>query len=310
MNNTVKKQQGIKWIALSFFVIVIGGGIILINKQSKIKELSSKNAELGSVLHIRDSVVSDLISAFDTIENNLTFINQRRSQLVIENMEKGRSQKESLINDIKMMNTMLEESSAKINELEQKLNKSGVELKSFKNKIAALSKKIELQNQQIKDFKYQIEEQNEQLAMFKSRNEDLQNRVITVRDSVKLKQEIVDQKEEIIVQKVNELNKGFFAMGTYKELFANGLVFKEGGLLGIGKSKTLKNNFNDEYFTPINITEDKVIPLNARKVNLISDHPVNSYRLVEENGLITQLEIEVPEDFWKISHYAVIEVKL
>lgn len=310
MNNTVKKQQGIKWIALSFFVIVIGGGIILINKQSKIKELSSKNAELGSVLHVRDSVVSDLISAFDTIENNLTFINQRRSQLVIENMEKGRSQKESLINDIKMMNTMLEESSAKINELEQKLNKSGVELKSFKNKIAALSKKIELQNQQIEDFKFQIEEQNEQLAMFKSRNEDLQNRVITVRDSVKLKQEIVDQKEEIIVQKVNELNKGFFAMGTYKELFANGLVFKEGGLLGIGKSKTLKNNFNDEYFTPINITEDKVIPLNARKVNLISDHPVNSYRLVEENGLITQLEIEVPEDFWKISHYAVIEVKL
>lgn len=310
MNNTVKKQQGIKWIALSFFVIVIGGGIILINKQSKIKELSSKNAELGSVLQVRDSVVSDLISAFDTIENNLTFINQRRSQLVIENMEKGRSQKESLINDIKMMNTMLEESSAKINELEQKLSKSGVELKSFKNKIAALSKKIELQNQQIEDFKFQIEEQNEQLAMFKSRNEDLQNRVITVRDSVKLKQEIVDQKEEIIVQKVNELNKGFFAMGTYKELFANGLVFKEGGLLGIGKSKTLKNNFNDEYFTPINIAEDKVIPLNARKVNLISDHPANSYRLVEENGLITQLEIEVPEDFWKISHYAVIEVKL
>ena len=46
-----------------------------------------------------------------------------------------------------------------------------------------------------------------------------------------------------------------------------------------------------------------------RKINLISKHPVNSYKLIEEDGLITKLEIEVPKDFWKISHYAVIEVK-
>lgn len=310
MNDTVKNQKGMRWMAIALLAIAIGGGIMVFKTQTKIIELTSKNSELNDFLHVRDSVVSDLISAFDTIESNLTFINARRSQLVIENSENKKSQKESLINDIKLMNTMLEESSLKIDELEKKLSSSGVQLKSFKNKIAVLNKNIQQQNQQIEAFRTQIENQNEILAMYQSQTEDLQNNVRIVRDSVKQNQEIIAQKEEIIARKVDELNKGYFATGTYRELLKNGLVLKEGGILGIGKNKAIKNNFNEAYFTQINISEEKSIPLNAKKVNLISAHPANSYRLVEENGLITKLEIEAPEEFWKISHYAVIEVKM
>jgi hypothetical protein len=42
---------------------------------------------------------------------------------------------------------------------------------------------------------------------------------------------------------------------------------------------------------------------------VISEHPVSSYSLVEENGQIAYLQIDNPEEFWKISKYAVIEVK-
>jgi len=85
---------------------------------------------------------------------------------------------------------------------------------------------------------------------------------------------------------------------------------KEGGFLGIGRNRSMLNNFNEDYFTKIDITEQLFIELNAKKVSLISDHPVDSYKLIEEDGLITRLEIETPTDFWKISQYAVIEVKL
>lgn len=297
-------------IFIAVILITVVGGVVLMNqKQQQIKQLNSDNTQLGSVLSERDSVVNALISTFDSIEGNLTFINERRSQLVLENSETNRSQNESILKDIKMMNTMLEESSKEIEALEKKLKDSGFQVKSFRNKIASLNKSIEQQNNQIVDLQLHVEEQNMRLAMVTHQKDSLQNEVISFRDSINQKDEFLVQKEEIIMQKVNQINKGFFASGTYKELFENGVVLKEGGFLGIGKNKIMKDNLNEDYFTQVDIFENRIIPLNAKKVNLISEHPSNSYKLIEEDGLITQLEIEIPEDFWKITHYAVIEVK-
>ena len=85
----------------------------------------------------------------------------------------------------------------------------------------------------------------------------------------------------------------FFAFGTFKELAENGVVAKEGGFLGIGKNKILQKNFNEDYFTKIDIVENRSIPLNVRKVKLISNHPVDSYKLIEEDGLIIKEITEV-----------------
>jgi hypothetical protein len=49
--------------------------------------------------------------------------------------------------------------------------------------------------------------------------------------------------------------------------------------------------------------------LNTKKAVVISEHPNNSYTLVEENGLVAYLEIKDPQEFWRISKYAVIQTK-
>lgn len=297
-------------LAVLMLAVVIG--VFVINKkQQEVKQLNSANVELETVIGERDSVVNELISAFDSIEQNLTFINERRGKLVIENNETTNpSKKEAIIRDIQLMNTMLEESSLEIEELEKKLKDSGIQLRSFKNKIASLNKNINSQNSQIDEFKLQIEQQNERIALVTLQKDSLQNQVLSFRDSINYRKEILAQKDELIHQQVNEINKCFFASGTYKELFDNGVVSKEGGFLGfIGKNKILQNNMNEEYFTQLDIVENRSITLNAKKANLISEHPTSSYKLVEEDGLITKLEIEYPEEFWRITNYAVIEVK-
>jgi hypothetical protein len=87
-------------------------------------------------------------------------------------------------------------------------------------------------------------------------------------------------------------------------------LVREGGFLGLlGQNKTIQENFDDEYFTELNIQETKTIPLNSKKAVVVSEHPNNSYTLVEEDGLVSYLQIDNPEEFWKISKYAVIEVK-
>lgn len=298
-------------VVLGFLVIIIGGVVIFNKSQKQMTQLSSENTALGGALAERDSMVNELINAFDSIEQNLSFINKRRSQLVIENRETTNpSKKESIIKDIKLMNTMLEESSAEIEELEKKLKKSGIQLRSFKNKIASLNKSIKKQNNQIVDLKLQFEEQNLRLDIANYQMDSLQNELFSFRDSLVKKEDVLVHKEEVILQQETEINKGFFVYGTFKELVDNGVVAKEGGFLGIGKNKILKQDFNKNYFTKIDIIEDRSFPLNVKKVKLISKHPVDSYKLIEEDGLITKLEIEIPEDFWKLSTYAVIEVKL
>lgn len=297
-------------IVIAFLTIVIGGAIMFNQNKQEITQLSSENTKLENVLFERDSLVNEFISAFDTIESSLSFINERRSQLVLENNETSPSQKEAIIKDIKMMNTMLYESSREIEKLEKKLKDSGIQLRSFKNKIASLNESIEQQNNQIVALQTKVEEQNTQIAKVNSQNNSLQEEVLVFQETIKEKEEVIEQKEEVISQQISELHKGFLAYGTIQELTDHGVVAKEGGFLGLGKNVILNRDLNEDYFTKIDITENRSISLNAKKVNLISDHPVNSYRLIEKDGLITKLEIDTPEDFWKISNYAVIEVKL
>jgi chromosome segregation ATPase len=297
-------------VLAALFATVIVGGLIINKNKTAINQLSSEKTELEVTVQERDSLVNEFISAFDTIESSLTFINEKRGQLVLANNELTVSQKDAIVNDIQLMNTMLEESSVKIEELEKKLKKSGIQLKSFKNKIAGLNKKVELQNSQISELQVQFEEQGKQLAIVNNEKDRLQDEVLSFIDTLKQRDETIVQKKEIISQQTYELNKGFVAYGTAKELADNNVIAKEGGFLGIGRSKTLLNNFNEDYFTKIDITEERSFDLNAKKVNLISEHPTDSYKLIEKDGLITKLEIETPEDFWKVSQYAVIEVKL
>jgi hypothetical protein len=98
-------------------------------------------------------------------------------------------------------------------------------------------------------------------------------------------------------------------MGTYKQLKEEGILDREGGLLGVGGSKAIQDNFDPKHFTDLDIRQTKTIAINAKKAVVVSEHPQSSYKMVEENGQIAYLEIENPEEFWRISKYAVIQVK-
>ena len=120
----------------------------------------------------------------------------------------------------------------------------------------------------------------------------------------------IAQKDQEISNQTYELTKGFMIAGTYKDLKAKGLVYKEGGFLGLGKKKSLIQDFSDSTFTQVNITELKTIPVNSKDARLITEHPRSSYQLLrDKDNRIASIEIKDPEQFWKISKYAVVEIK-
>lgn len=304
MDHTRKKQLGIIVTAVIIVVLAAIGTIyVYTQKQSEVETLMSENTDLNDVIESRDSVVNEMVTAFNDIENNLKFIKEKRKQLSIEQSKEGSvDKKQAIIEDINLMNTMLEESSKHIEELEKKLKSSGIKLSGFQQKIAALNQTVEDQNEEMAELKRIIEEKDVMVA-------DLNEKVESMELEIAKQTDTIESKLNVINQQTEELNTAHIAYGTYKELKEKGLLTKEGGFLWIGQNKAIQENFDDEYFTELNIKETKTIPLHSKKATVISEHPADSYTLVEEDGQVAYLQIDNPEEFWKISKYAVIEVK-
>jgi len=304
MKRIRKSQIASALLAVIVLAVAITAGVsIYKQKVSEINSLENENVTINQVLEERDSMVNELVGAFNDIEQNLKFIKDKRKMLSIETQkEGGRDQKQAIIDDIKLMNEMLEKSSEHIDQLERKLKRSGIELSAFKQKIASLTQSIEDQNEEIAVLQKQLEERDVLLA-------ELNQKVDTMTMQIAQQSDTLLVKEQLIEDKTNELNKGYVAFGTFKELAANGVVTKDGGFLGLGKHVSLQNNLDDAYFTQLDIRDTKTIPLFTNKATIISEHPYSSYTFIEEDGVIAYLEIENPEEFWKISKYAVIELK-
>ena len=304
MNKTRKTQVATGLLVLILVIVAGIAGVRIYNqKVDEISDLQAQNENVTTNLQQRDSLVNELVSAMNDIEDNLKFIKQKRQQLSIETeKEGGRDQKQAIIDDINLMNEMLEKSSSHINDLEKKLKNSGFEISSLKKKIASLNESVEEQNVQMAELRKTIEEKDFVIT-------DMNNQIDDMKVQIAQKADTLIQKQEVIDQRTNELNKAYVAYGTYKELKDKGLLTKDGGFLWLGRHTSLQENFDDNNFTELDIRDTKNIPIFSEKVKMISEHPDSSYSFVEEDGQIAYLHIDNPDEFWKISKYAVIEVK-
>lgn len=292
-------------IILASFVLVIGliGGLYVYNqKEAKINSLLAEKANSEQMMLLKDSVMVDMDNSFFEIENNLRLIKEKRNQISMIKSEGGKNRKQAIIDDINLLDNLMDENNKKIADLEQKLRKSGLNLKSYEKRLQSLTETIESQNLEIAELKKIVESKNITLAEMDTKIQNLNSNMAQQADTINFKQ-------KVIVDKTDILNTAHVKVGTFKELKAEGILDREGGLLGIGSSKAIQENFDPSHFTTLDIRQTKTIPVNAKKASVISEHPNNSYSMVEENGQVAYLEIKDPQEFWRISKYAVIQVK-
>jgi hypothetical protein len=63
---------------------------------------------------------------------------------------------------------------------------------------------------------------------------------------------------------------------------------------------------NPDYFTASDMRKISKISFESKKADLVTVHPEGSYKFIEENDMITGLEISNPGEFWKTSRFLVI----
>lgn len=299
-----KRTQLVTIIVASFLLVaaIIGGVYVYNQKEAVIEALMVEKANTNQMIQQKDSIMFDMDNSFYEIENNLKLIKEKRNQISMVKSEGGKNRKQAILDDINLLDNMVDENNKKIADLEQKLKKSGLSIKSYEKRLQSLNETIESQNVEIAELKKIVESKNMTLAELDSKIQNLNN-------GMKQQADTISYKQKVIVDKTDKLNTAHVVLGTYKELKEEGILDREGGVLGIGSNKAIQENFDPKHFTDLDIRQTKQIPINTKKAVVISEHPNNSYSLVEQNGQIAYLEIKDPQEFWRISKYAVIQVK-
>lgn len=276
------------------------GVIALFSCQRKEMHVETNMEALKEAKISNDSLQKVYNQTLKEIDENLVQIHLRQNIVSIshkDNSEFSKTSKERIIENIKVINSLMEENEKKIAELKAALRKSKNKNVEWEDKVKALELMIGDRNDQIAKLKDELSnsqflysELNGQYTELELKNQLLSDSLLTTR---------------------NEMNEAYFAMGSYKELKKKGILEKEGGFIGIGRNKVLTDTFDNNYFSKVDIRDVKRIPVFSKKAEIITDHPADSYELTEtkDEKMIAYLEIKKPDDFWKASRYMVIEVK-
>jgi predicted nucleic acid-binding Zn-ribbon protein len=303
-NRSAKEQfkKGVITTSIIGFIILLVTGIIVYSlyhhEHTKLlSQMENQKNSFTNTITSRDSVIGEWMVTFDEIEKNIATIKEKEHMISMNssNNELSKDKRQRVLDDIQYINSLLEQNKQKIASLNAQLKKSGGTIKALQNKIADLEASVKQSEIEISDLKSTLVSKNFEIDQLNTQNSELKNTIV--------------QNEEKINKQTYEINKAFFACGTYKQLKAKGLLTKEGGFIGLGKTKSLAGSFSDSSFVQIDITQTKSIPVNSKKARLITEHPANSYQFIRgKDNKIESVEIKDPAKFWKISKYAVVEI--
>ena len=257
--------------------------------------LQVQNDSLMLELSNRDAELDEIMGAFNEIQEGFREINEAENRVDLQgNTMESKSSAEKIKEDIRFISQKLQANRARIAELEKQLQNSNYQSAQLKKAIKNLTAELESKQKQIETLQAELASKNIRIAELDEAVADLNKNVD------ELTAENVAKTETVAAQD-KALNTAWYVFGTKSEL-------KDQKILNRGD--VLKDNeFNKDYFTEIDIRQDKEIRLYSKRAELLTTHPAGSYELVKDDKGQLTLKITNPSQFWSVSRYLVIQVR-
>ncbi len=266
------------------------------NHKAEVAQLTKEKDSLVSAAYTKDQTITDFLSSFSEIQNNLSEITKKENAIAENtgnNPESIKTSKEIIKSQIADIKTLMDESKTKMDQLSAKLKRSNVKLGKFEKMVAQLNEQVATKDKEIASL-------NEQVAT-------LNTNVTTLTTSVTDLTAKNDVNTKTIEEQTTKLHTAYVAVGPYKQLSEQKVVAKHGGVLGMGKTEKLEPNINQQAFNTIDITKTSAIPVNAKDAKLVTSHPSDSYKLEKTSDeKVSELVITDPDKFWSESKYLVV----
>jgi uncharacterized coiled-coil protein SlyX len=262
-------------------------------------------AEVDRMMHERDSLLSLFDSKDSTINGYMTDIMNIQMSLdsltMQEEMlrrskpndpESSPDVKARIQNSIQSIRDLISENKKKLAALQSRIKKSNVKI----NELESLIKGLDMQ----------LAEKDSSINMLNERVTALNGTITNMQGTMDTMKMDIATKAQEITDKTTMLHTAYYTIGTFKQLRDKKILAKEGGFLGLGKSKSMVPDFNKDAFTKIDYTSTNTITLDSKNARLVSTHPSGTYKIERQNDKVKSIQITDPENFWKASKYLVV----
>jgi hypothetical protein len=242
----------------------------------------------------------EILHFITQIEDNLAAIRER--EMGIRNVKNDPSllQEDRVTLIVAEIGTYFDENRNLIGKLEAQVKAEGRRNGELIRLVALQKQALAAKEKQIEELVRQVEDLNAQLDYTVSRSSE----------DVIEKEKQLSHVRQVLNAKEKASARAYYKYGSRKELISKGIIARDGGVLGIGKTITVSAKLNPQNFTPLDIRKTSEIPLgDTRKQRIVTTHPGNSYRIVEAANGGTFLKITNPDKFWSVSRYLVVVVE-
>jgi septal ring factor EnvC (AmiA/AmiB activator) len=283
----------------SFFILTIIFGLVLAgcnDRSDEVTQLSSDLQQAKNDLAQRDKYIDEITRSLNEVYMTLENVRAAEGQLQshAENVEAGiqrtsQEARDQVFKQVAAVETQLRAGREKIALLEKRV-------KNYKSKFNGL-------NKMVASLKVQLQERETAIG-------ELQARLTSLEAEVTRKNATIAVNEMAIASKEKSLNTVYYIVGTRDELREKGVITEEGGFLWglLGSSTVLAEEVDEGLFTPIDKSNETVIPISRTIKDVIPRRNVQSYAKAETAENQADLQITDPLRFWR-QRYAVIIVE-
>ena len=249
--------------------------------------------------------INEYLKTFNEIQENINTIKEKENIITTKTVgdnELEDTDVESINNDILAIYEMMQDNKKKLNYLRKKLNKSNSKNSELDRTIKLLNQNVAQKDIELDDLRTQLKNKNIDITKLNAQIDSINKSFNELTLDNESKNVIIDSQE-------TQLNTAFYIVDSKKNLKEKGILESDGGFIGIGANTKVK--LKEAEFKQIDIREVTEFPLNdAKKVQLITDHPDGSYRFDKTSkGRYEKLVVTNPEEFWKMSKYLVVSIK-
>jgi hypothetical protein len=259
--------------------------------------------DLENQVAIRDSVLSEMVLAFDKMDANLEIIRSKEAKIRewSANEEIPGKREDRMVRDIQVINTLMADNKDEIEKLRRRLNGSGVKIASLEERLDRMSVEINEKDRTLGELRQSLADRE---GMIQGLNDTLSKKDMILALHVAL----IQEQAAALYNKDAELHEAYFTSGSYRDLKARGLVEKKGALFGVlGGEKAMAANASPEGFTRIDQRAIVNIPVHGKNVELVTPHPTDSYEIHKDaDGEVSTIDITDPESFWHNSKYLIV----
>lgn len=260
------------------------------NKQ--VPALVAENQKLQEEINKKDGLIDALIDFYSDIERDLEIISEK--QWNISGIKPEDPQKKKQLSELsKRLQTDLQD-------LHNLMQHNKDKMQALKERLALRSEQMEKIQKAFESLHQKVEKKEAEIILLRTELSGVSEEYVKVFDDYLKKIDEADSLRE-------QGHTLYFCVGTKKEFLQ--VKMMEDSPNGL-KIITFPNSVEwATYCKTIEMQENATFNIAAKKINIVSHHPKNSYTIHKAEDKNILIQILLAKEFWSLSDYLMVVIE-